>query len=347
MQGTTIAVDLAKSIFEVAVSDRPGRVSHRERLRRARFARFLAQQPSATLVMEACGTAHYWAREARARGHEVRLLPPRDVSRYRRGNKTDRNDTKAILEADRNEELRPVVDKSIDQQALVGLHRLRSAWVATRTGRINTLRGLLRELGHMIPAGARNVVPHLRELLSGDALPLALRASLARAADEIGDLGDRIQEVEAQLEGIARESAVIGRLRTVPGIGLLTATAIVGSVSLDAYPTGRHFSSALGLTPREFSSGHQRRLGRITKRGDPYLRTLLVHGARSVLHHAKRQQEPDRLRSWALERERARGHNKAAVAVANKLARIVWAVGTGEEGYRVVPASPASHSTRS
>jgi transposase len=339
MQPTTIAVDLAKSVFEVAVSQRPGRVASRHRLSRRGFARFLREQEPATLVMEACGTAHYWAREARARGHQVRLLPPRDVSRYRRGNKTDRNDAKAILEADRNEDLHSVAIKSVDQQALVGLHRLRSAWVSTRTARINTLRGLLRELGETIPTGARNVIPHVHALLADEKLPPTLRPVLAGATEEIRDLEHRIKEVEAQLEAMARESELIRRLRTIPGIGLLTATAIPATLDLPSYPSGRHFASSLGITPREASSGQTRRLGRITKRGDPYLRTLLIHGARSVLHHAKRRKDPDRLQSWALERERTRGHNKAAVAVANKLARIVWAVGVRDAAYQPTPSA--------
>lgn len=339
MQSTTIAVDIAKSVFEVAVSERPGRVSSRHRLSRSGLTRFLAEQAPATIVMEACGTAHHWARVAESRGHEVRLLPPRDVHRYRRGNKTDRNDAKALLEADRNEDLHPVSIKNVDQQALVGLHRLRAGWVSTRTARINTLRGLLRELGETIPTGSRNVVPHVHALLADGELPPTLLPSLASAVDELRDLERRIDEVEAQLEAIARQSELIRRLRTIPGIGLLTATAIPASVDLSSYPSGRHLASALGLTPRESSSGPMRRLGRITKRGDPYLRTLLIHGARSVLHHAKRQPTPDRLRSWALERERSRGHNKAAVAVANKLARIVWAVGVREEAYRSIPAT--------
>lgn len=338
MQGTTIAIDLAKSVFEVAVSERPGRVSARHRLSRSACARFLAQQPPATIVMEACGTAHHWAREARARGHAVRLLPPRDVQRYRKGSKTDRNDAKALLEADRNEDVHPVAVKSVDQQALVGLHRLRSGWIATRTARINTLRGLLRELGQTIPTGARNVVPHVQALLADETIPALLRPVLGSAAEEVPDLERRIQEVEAQLGAIARQSELIRRIRTVPGVGLLTATALAASVDLTGYPSGRHFASSLGLTPRESSSGHRRRLGRITKRGDPYLRTLLIHGARSVLHHAKRCQAPHRLQAWALERERARGHNKAAVAVANKLARIVWAVAVREEAY--APRAP-------
>jgi len=161
---------------------------------------------------------------------------------------------------------------------------------------------------------------------------------LAEAAREITELERRIADVESQLEGIARESEVVVRLRTIPGVGLLTATALVASVG-DArrFPSGRHFASSLGLTPREASSGNTRRLGRITKRGDPYLRTLLIHGGRSVLHHAKRSSKPDRLRSWAVDREHACGHNKAAVALANKLARTVWAVWTKEENYQSLP----------
>ena len=345
MQDTTIAVDVAKSVFEVAVSRRPGRVSARHRLTRQRFARFLAEQPPATVVMEACGMAHHWGREAQARGHRVRLLPPRDVRPYVRGNKTDRSDATGLLEANRNEAIRPVPVKTLDQHALAGLHRMRSAWMAARTARLNTLRGLLRELGAMIPVGARQVLPCVWELISDaeSQVPHALRPVLAEAAREVTELERRIQEVDAQLEGLARESALVRRLRTVPGVGLLTATAIVASLGdLTRFPTARHFASALGLTPREHSSGHVRRRGRITKRGDPYLRMLLIHGARSVLHHAKRSAHPDRLRVWALERERARGHNKTAVAVANKLARIAWAVAVREDDYRRMPTIRAA-----
>lgn len=337
MQHTTIAVDVAKSVFEVAVSHRPGKVSARHRLTRRRFARFLGEQPPATVVMEACGMAHHWAREAQARGHRVRLLPPRDVRPYVRGNKTDRSDASGILEANRNEAIRPVPVKSVEQHALAGLHRMRAAWMATRTARLNTIRGLLRELGVMIPAGSHQVVPRVWELVSEteSALPHALRPVLVEAVREVAELEQRIHEVEVQLEGLAKQSPHIRRLRTIPGVGLLTATAIVAAVGdLKRFPSARHFASSLGLTPRESSSGNVRRLGRITKRGDPYLRMLLIHGARSVLHHAKRRPKPDRLRAWALAREQTRGHNKAAVAVANKLARLAWAVSVRENDYR-------------
>jgi transposase len=252
-------------------------------------------------------------------------------------NKTDGADAKGLLEALRNDDVRPVPVKSVDQHRLAGLHRLRSAWMATRTARLNTLRGLLRELGFTIPIGARQVVPRVTALVSeaDSRLPDALRPVLFEVTREIHDLEARVREVERVLETLSRESELLARLRTVPGVGLLTATALVGFVGdVQRFPSGRHFASYLGLTPRESSSGLRRRLGAISKRGDPYLRMLLIHGARSVLLHAKKKTaEPDRLRSWALGRERARGHNKGAVALANKLARIVWAVWRRDRAY--------------
>ena len=282
--------------------------------------------------MEACGTAHHWARVAQTRSHRVVLLPPHTVRPYVPRNKTDGADAKALLEALRNQAIRPVPVKSIDQRTLASLHRVRSAWMATRTARLNVLRGLLRELGFAIPVGASQVVPFVFAAI-GDAeapVPDALRALLGEVAREIRELEARVRELERTLESIASTSRVIERLRTIPGIGLLTATALVAFVG-DArrFPSGRH----LGLTPRESSSGLRRRLGGISKRGDPYLRMLLIHGARAILCHAKKSREPDRLRAWALGRERARGHNKADVALANKMARIVWAVWSRDEDF--------------
>ena len=339
MHSTTIAVDLAKSVFEVAVSLRPGKVSARRRLSRGQFSRFLAEQAPATVVMEACGTAHYWGREAGARGHRVVLLPPHAVRPYVLRNKTDGADAKGLLEALRNDSVCAVPVKSVDQHVLTGLHRLRSAWMATRTARLNTLRGLLRELGFTIPVGARQVVPHVIALVSDadSGLPDALRAVLSETTREIRELEARVHEVERSLERMVRESEVLARLRTIPGVGLLTATALVGFVGdVQRFPSGRHFASYLGLTPRESSSGLRRHLGMISKRGDPYLRMLLIHGARAVLCHAKKRTvDNDRLRNWALDRERMRGHNKATVALANKLARIVWAVWRNQRAFEV------------
>lgn len=346
MQNTTIAVDLAKSVFEVAVSERPGKVAARRRLSRAQFSQFLATQAPATVVMEACGTAHFWGREADAHGHRVVLLPPHAVRPYVLRNKTDGADAKGLLEAIRNDDVRAVPVKSVDQHVLASLHRMRSAWMATRTARLNAVRGLLRELGFAIPVGANQVVPYVGALIAdADAgLPDAMRLLLADATREIRELEARVRSAEHSLEALARECPIVTRLRTIPGVGLLTATALVAFVG-DAhrFPSGRHFASYLGLTPRESSSGQRRHLGRISKRGDPYLRLLLIHGARSVLCHAKKKAtaEHDRLRTWALDREQHCGHNKAAVGLANKLARIAWAVWRNDRPFDAAPRAEA------
>lgn len=344
MNGTTIGVDVAKSVFEIAVSDRPGEVRERHRLARDRFLGFFAPREAATVVMEACGSSHYWGREIEKLGHRVLLLPPRAVRPYVVGNKTDRTDAKGILEAYRNQDIHPVPVKSLEQQSLTALHRLRSAWVAARTARINTVRGLLREFGFAIPLGATLVVPRVHEILEDATAPLsdALRPSLAGACREIREIEQRIASLERDLGRLGRESPDVALLLTIPGIGLLTATALVAFVGdTHRFPSGRHFASFLGLTPRERSSGLRRRLGAISKRGDAYLRMLLTHGARAVLTRAKTLDHPDRLRAWALRIERERGHNKATIALANKVARIVWVVWTRKEEYRSSTAPAA------
>jgi transposase len=298
----------------------------------------MAQQPAAVVVMEACGSAHHWAREIQKLGHRVVLLPPHHVRPYIRRNKTDRTDAKGILEASRNDDIRPVPVKTVDQHVLTSLHRLRSGWVLERTARLNALRGLLRELGVFIPVGSREVVPTAWSLIedADSSLPEALRPIFAEACREIREIEGRVKQVERQLEAISEQLPAVEHLRTVPGVGLLTSTALVGFIGdIRRFPTGRHFASYVGLTPREYSSGLKRNLGRISKRGDGYLRTLLIHGARSVLVHAQKQQ-PDRLREWANDLAKTRVHNKAAVAVANKLARIVWAVWKHERPFALM-----------
>ena len=336
MQSTTIAVDLAKNVFEIAVSHHPGKVAERHRVTRARLLPFFAERQPAVVLLEATGSAHYWGRRLREIGHQPVLLPPRAVQRYRDGNKTDRTDAKAMLEAARNEAIRPVPIKSISQQAMTSLHRLRSGWMATRTARINTVRGLLRELGVTIPIGSRKLVSSVRALLADtqSAVPIALQGALGEACEEIGQLEARIKVAERQLEALGKEMPPVVRLRTIPGVGLLTATALVAFVGdVQRFPTARHFASYLGLTPRERSSGDQRRLGRISKRGDTYLRCLLTHGARAVLRVAHLPNANSHLHSWALGVEGRRGHNVAAIALANKLARIVWAVWRSDRSF--------------
>jgi len=327
MQTTQAGVDIAKSVFEVALSDTPGRVRERHRLSRERFRRFFAVREATTVLMEACGSAHYWGRELQAMGHQVRLLHPGDVARYRDGNKTDRADAKAVLEAARNAAIDPVPVKSGDQQAIAALHRMRQGYLQTRTARINAVRGHLREFGIVIPMGARHVVRHAESALATADLPDILRHALFDLLAEIEALQAKAEQRRSELEHLARAIPEATVLMSVPGIGVLTATALVAFVGdLNRFRSGRDLAAYLGLTPREHSSGHNRRLGRITKRGNSYVRMMLIHGARSALRAGSMTDAPDDLRTWALSIARRRCFNVAAVALANKLARVCWRV---------------------
>jgi transposase len=333
---TVVGVDLAKTVFEIAVSETPGQVSRTQRLPRSKFLSFFKELPPATVVMEACGSAHYWGREFEKLGHTVVLLPPHLVKPYITRNKTDRADAKGLLEAYRNDQIHRVPIKTIEQQTLGTVHRLRARWIKARTAQVNTLRGLLREFGFTIPQGIEHVVPQVRLLIEdADAkVPDALRPLLASTCNQIESLGQQITLSEGQLETLAQQTPLVEKLRTIPGIGLIVGTALPAFVGgVDRFPTGRHFACYLGLTPSERSSGTRRRLGRISKLGDIYLRMLLIHGARSVLSHARRAKSHDRLRTWALKLLSRTRYNKAVTALANKIARIVWAVWRSNRTY--------------
>jgi transposase len=270
------------------------------------------------------------------------------VHRYVRRNKTDRTDAKALLEANRNTDIHPVPIKTIEWQAVASLHRLRSTWITTRTARLNTMRGLLREFGIFIPIGASRVVPHVRALLAEptSSVPDLLRAPLRAACDEIHTLEDNIHVIERQLADFAHQMATVPLLQTIPGVGLLTATALVALVGdIHRFGSGRHFASFLGLTPKEYSSASRRRLGAISKRGDVYLRTLLVQAARSILWRARVAPQPSGFQRWAGSTQHRRGHNIAAVAVANKLARIVWAVWSTQRPFAAERSTPGRDGT--
>jgi len=332
MDATTVGVDLAKNVFEIALANERGHIVERQRLNRARFDRFFINRPACRIVMEACGSAHHHARRLSSQGHDVVLLPAQYARAYVRRNKTDAADAAALIEASRCPDIRPVPIKSVDQQALQQLHRLRSQWMTARTARLNFLRGSLREFGVCVPVGARRAIQAVRDTLTHPLCPVPalLHSSLLELLAEIDSLEQRCKHIDHELARIMADDPVVERLLKIPGIGPLTATALRASVvDVQRFPSARHFASWVGLTSREHSSGERRRLGRISKQGDPYLRTLLIHGARAVLLAARgahRRGVPlDRLRSWALDVQERRGHNKAAVALANKLARIVWA----------------------
>jgi transposase len=334
---TTIAVDLAKNVFEVLSADANRRILERRRLTRGKFLELLARHEPVEVVMEACGSAHFWGRTARSFGHQPILLPPAQVKPYVLRNKTDRTDTTGLLEARHRPDIREIPVKTEHQQTLMALHRLRQGWVATRTSRISAVRGILREFGIVVPQGARFLAPRLADLLGDPPRELGqpLLQVLAEAREEILELERKIRETERQLKALAAQAELVERLLTIPGIGLLTATALVAYVGeLSRFPSSRHLASFLGLTPREYSSAGTRRLGRITKRGNRYLRMLLIHGARAALLAGKRVENPDRLRAWALALEARSHHNQATVALANKLARIAWALATHQTVYQ-------------
>lgn len=333
MHTTTVAVDLAKSVFQLAVADAHWRVTETHRLTRTQFERWFANREVSLVIMEACGSAHHWARWLNGQGIEVKLLPAAYVRAYVRRNKTDAADAAALLEAARAADIVPVRVKSVEQQALQGLHRIRSLWMATRTSRINALRGFCREFGLAIPAGARTGVEAISRVLAdpNSPVPILIRRTMQLLVEEIRLLEARIGQLERELSVLAKQSPACTTLLTVPGIGLLTATALVAATGGEVghFRSARHFASWFGLTPKEHSSGGTRRLGRISKRGDRYLRMLLTHGARSVLRAAtvarRAGKSIDGLRTWATAVEGRSNHNKAACALANKLARICYA----------------------
>ena len=333
MNATTVAVDLAKSVFQLAVADASWKVVETRRLTRTQFERWFANRDADLVIMEACGSAHHWARWLTGLGIEVKLLPAQYVRAYVKRNKTDAADAAALLEAARASDLRPVRVKSVEQQALQGMHRIRSLWMGTRTSRINALRGFCREFGIAIPVGARTGVEAISRVLADPhtAVPELIRGTARLLIEEIRLLEARIAQLERELAALARLSPACTTLLSIPGVGLLTATAMVAATSGDVshFKDARHFASWFGLTPKEYSSGNTRYLGRISKKGDRYLRMLLTHGARSVLRASKVAAGAGRevcgVRRWALDVQARSNHNKAACALANKLARICYA----------------------
>lgn len=323
-----IGVDLAKNVFQLALADKHCNITQSKRLNRNQFHEFFANYPTVEVVMETCGTAHYWARTLTAMGHRVRLLPAQYVRPYVHRNKTDRNDAMAIVEASRNKRITAIPIKTEYQQALQSLHRIREQWKATRVARINALRGVLREFGILVPLGPRAAIKSTQESL--ESLPIQLQPCVGEMLTEIADCVRRMASIEKELKRIAKDDPVIQQFMKINGVGLLTATALRASVqSPTQFKNGRQLSAWLGITPREHSSGDHRYLGRISKRGDKYLRTLLIHGARSAMVRIKVRLRLNlkltKLQQWAFQLEQRVGHNKATVALANKMARILWA----------------------
>jgi transposase len=320
---TTIGIDLAKNSFSVHGVDAAGAVVLRKTVSRARLMGLLVEQPPCLIGLEACSGAHEWARRLQQFGHTVKLMAPRFVAPYRKNSKNDGNDAEAICEAVSRPQMRFIPIKTPEQQAVLCLHRVRQGFIEERTATINRLRGLLAEFGFVLPQSSAAVRHGLAGLL--EQLPPHAARALGDLREHLRALDARVRHYERSIEAHAKESREAQLALQRQGIGPITASAIVASVG-DAreFKNGRQFSAWLGLVPRQHSTGGKQRLGHITARGDPYLRTLLVMGARSVLQRAPRQTDP--FSRWALAVRARRGYHRACVAVAAKNARVLWAM---------------------
>ena len=328
-QVCTIGLDIAKNKFQVHGEDERGAKIFNKQLIRAEVLNFFAHLPPCLVGLEACGGAHYWARELGKLGHDVRLVPPRQVKPFVINNKTDAADARAICEVVRRPSTRFVQVKTIEQQHLASLHRVRERLVGNRTALANQIRGFLHEFGIVIPQGILNLRKMLPLILSGDdeSLCAASKMLFAELQDELGILDKKIECIEIQLKELAKANDTCARLMKVPGVGMLTATAIVAHMGDGKqFKNGRQFAACLGLTPKEYSSGGKQKLLGISKRGDSYIRKLLIQGARIICRWWNRKiaAENEWRILWLQQVTQRRGKFVAAVAQANKTARIIW-----------------------
>jgi len=323
---TTVAVDLAKHVFQVHAVDASGKVVVARALRRRDVLSFFAALPPCLVGMEACGSAHHWGRELMALGHDVKLIPPAYVKPFVKRQKNDANDAAAIYEALFRPGLRFVAVRSVANQAVLMQHKARAMLVGQRTQLLNALRGHLAEVGVIAAQGTCNMRSLGGLIHEGHAdIPEAVRASLMPLVDQIAHLDEAIKAIDADIAAQAKADPVSSRLMTIPGIGPVTASALVAIVGDPSGFSGpREFAAFLGLVPRQHSSGGKARLGRITKMGNAYLRKLLVVGAHAVLHHQARHNDP--LRNWARKLLATKPFKLVAVACANKLARMAFAL---------------------
>jgi transposase len=326
MEITTIGLDLAKNVFQVHGVNERGKAVLRKQLKRDQVAPFFANLPPCLIGIEACASAHHWARKLQALGHTVRLMAPQFVKPYVKSNKNDAADAEAICEAVSRPSMRFVPIKNVEQQSVLSLHRVRQGFVKARTAQANQIRGLLGEYGLVVPQGIAYIAQRVPSLIEDaeNELPGTFRLLIQRLLDHLKALQAQVDEIEVQIKAWHRASEASQRLEKVPGIGPLTASALVASIG-DAknFDNGRQFAAWLGVVPRQHSSGGKPTLLGMSKRGDAYLRTMLIHGARSVIYRATQKADPD---SWLVKLTTRRNKNVAAVAMANKTARTVWAL---------------------
>jgi transposase len=335
MKITTIGIDLAKVFFQIHGVDERGKVGVRKQLKRSEMSVYFANLEPCLIGMEACGSAHYWARKLEDYGHTVKLMAPQFVKPYVKTNKNDMADAEAICEAVSRPNMRFVAIKTVEQQAILSVHRARQGFVKARTAQGNQIRGLLSEFGVIIPQGIRSITKQMPEILEDgeNGLPGTMRNLLERLTDNLKEMDRQVNELEAKIQLWHRENAASRKLAEIPGLGPITASAIVATVG-DAreFKNGRQLSAWLGLVPKQHSSGGKQTLLGISKRGDTYLRTLMIHGARAVIRFAENKAEPE---SWLRKLMSRRNKNVAAVALANKNARIVWALLANDRIFRL------------
>lgn len=334
-----IGVDLAKSSFQIHRASKTGKVLGRKQLNRTKFAEFLATSPKSTIFMEACGGAHYWARKARSFGHDIKLIAPQYVKPFVKRQKSDAADAEAICEAGMRDNMLFVPVKAIAQQDLQALHRIRDMQVGNRTALYNQVRGLLLEYGIAIPKTMSALRKKLCEICTGleeksigDLSPM-MRQEMLLQWDEIKRVDEKIDEYDRKISSYAAGDDRCQRIMKVPGIGPITATSIVAAVgNAKEFRNSRQFSAWLGLVPRQHSTGGKTRLMGMSKQGNKHLRTLLIHGGRAVMMNTGKKKDPRSI--WAEELKKKVGMNKAAVAMANKNARTVWALLTRQCEYK-------------
>jgi transposase len=344
MKITTVGVDLAKSVFQVHGVDARGKALLRKQLKRSEMLTFFANLPPCLIGMEACSSAHHWARKLTALDHEVRLMAPQFVKPYVKPNKNDRNDAEAICEAVARPNMRFVPVKTPEQQTVLALHRARAGYVKARTAQANQMRGLLSEFGIILPEGIGQLYRRVPDILAdGDnALPGPMRALLRRLLEQLKALDQQVAELKGEIVRWHLHNEDSQRLERIGGFGPLTASAFVASLgNARSFKNGRQVAAWLGLVPRQNSSGGKTKLLGISKHGDVYLRTLLIHGARAVLRHLAHRAHPTD--DWLRRLLARRNKNVAAVALANKNARVAWALLAHQRDFApdYVPTAPS------
>ena len=336
MNSKTIGLDIAKSIFHLICLDQYGKQLFKKKLRRGQLLSYFANLEPCIIAIEGCASSYYWQRELTKLGHTVKLLPAQHVKAYLRGNKNDYNDALAIAEASRVPTIREVTPKTIDQQSMQALHRLREKAIGERTALNNQLRGLLAEFGIIFPQGLNKIRNELYSVLEDaeNDLTHTLRAALALKHSQFQRQDELVVELSRLITQAGNEQSQVELLQSIPGYGEIVSTAyysVIGDGK--AFAKGRDASASLGVVPKQHSSGDKTKLLGISKRGDKYLRKMLINGARSVVNHAHKKD--DALSVWVTRLVERRGKNKATVALANKLARIGWAVTVSGKPYQV------------